>query len=109
MGILVVLLILFLLVAFGIGMTTGLISLLVMLLVAALVGWLADLIVPGNLPWGWLGAILAGLVGAWIGTALVGDFGPVLAGIPILPALLGAIIIAFVFDLLAKATMGRRA
>ena len=30
--------------------------------VAGLVGWLADLAVPGQLPYGWLGAVVAGLV-----------------------------------------------
>jgi uncharacterized membrane protein YeaQ/YmgE (transglycosylase-associated protein family) len=109
MGVLLVLLLLFLLVAFGIGITTGLFSLLIMLIVAGIVGWLADLIVPGRLPWGWLGAILAGLVGAWLGTLLLGNFGPDLAGIPILPALIGAIVIAFIADLVAKSTVGRRA
>jgi uncharacterized membrane protein YeaQ/YmgE (transglycosylase-associated protein family) len=79
---------------------------IITLVVAGLVGWLADLIVPGNLPWGWLGAILAGLVGSWIGVALFGDFGPSLAGIPILPALLGAIILALLIRLIAYA--GRR-
>jgi uncharacterized membrane protein YeaQ/YmgE (transglycosylase-associated protein family) len=108
MPILIVLLILFLIIAALIGFTAGLIPLLIMLLVAGIVGWLADLIVPGKLPFGWLGAILAGLVGAWIGTALLGDLGPVLAGIPIIPALVGAIILAFVIELIAKSVGGGR-
>ena len=54
---------------------------LLLLIVAAIIGWLADLTVPGRLPYGWIGAIIAGLVGAWIGTALLGSFGPVVAGL----------------------------
>ena len=81
--VLVLLLVLLVLLAFGIGITAGLVSLVVMLVVAGIVGWLADLIVPGTIPFGWLGAILAGLVGAWLGTALIGNVGPSLAGIPI--------------------------
>ncbi|MBI2953852.1 MAG: GlsB/YeaQ/YmgE family stress response membrane protein [Chloroflexi bacterium] len=80
---------------------------LLTLLVAGLVGWLADMIVPGEIPWGWLGAIIAGLVGTWIGTALFGDFGPSLAGIAIIPAIIGAIILAVVIALLSRAFAGR--
>ncbi|MHB1414794.1 MAG: GlsB/YeaQ/YmgE family stress response membrane protein [Chloroflexota bacterium] len=108
MGVLVGLLLLLVLVAVLIGITTSLIGLLVMLAVAGVIGWLADLIVPGRLPYGWLGAIVAGLVGAWIGTALIGDFGPALAGIELIPALVGAVVIAVAAELIGKATTGKR-
>ena len=98
LGIILVVVAIILLFALGFN----LIGWLVTLLVAGFVGWLADLIVPGRLPWGWLGAILAGLVGSWLGVAILGDFGPSLAGIPLLPALLGAIVLAFVVELAAK-------
>ncbi len=108
MPILIFLLILLVLLILGIGLTINFLGMLVMLIVAGIVGWLADLIVPGELPYGWLGAIVAGLVGAWLGTALIGPVGPDLAGIPLLPALLGAIIVAFLVDLVAKAMTRRR-
>ena len=51
-------------------------------------------------PWlelvGWLGAIVAGIVGSWIGGLLMGGFGPDIAGIAIIPALIGAIILALI-------------
>ena len=75
---------------------------ILMLVVAGLVGWLADEIVPGRLPYGWLGAILAGLVGSWLGVALLGRIGPDLAGIPIISAVIGAIILAFIVNLVTK-------
>ncbi len=106
--VLIALLVLLVLLILGIGFTMNFLALIVMLIVAGIVGWLADLIVPGELPYGWLGAIVAGLVGAWLGTALIGQVGPTLAGIPLLPALLGAIIIAFLVNLVAKAMAGRR-
>ncbi|MGQ9676961.1 MAG: GlsB/YeaQ/YmgE family stress response membrane protein [Chloroflexota bacterium] len=81
---------------------------IVTLIIAGLVGWLADLIVPGRLPYGWIGAIAAGLLGAWLGTALLGAFGPSIAGIAIIPAIIGAIILAFLFDLIFK-SYSRRA
>ncbi|MCL4466481.1 MAG: GlsB/YeaQ/YmgE family stress response membrane protein [Chloroflexi bacterium] len=97
-----------LLVAIFIGLVSGLIGLLVMLLVAGFVGWLADLLVPGQLPYGWLGAIVAGLLGAVIGTLLIGHVGPTVAGIPFVPALLGAVIVAFAANLLLRNTTRRR-
>jgi uncharacterized membrane protein YeaQ/YmgE (transglycosylase-associated protein family) len=78
------------------------IHLVLMLFVAGLVGWVADAIVPGRMPYGWLGAIVAGLVGSWIGTLILGHFGPSLFGVPILPALLGAVILAFAVELIGK-------
>lgn len=96
MGMAGVLIILLLVLAIGIWLTFHLVGLIVMLFVAGIIGWIADQIVPGNLPYGWLGAIVAGLVGSWIGGLILGGFGPSLAGIAIIPALLGALLLAFI-------------
>lgn len=108
MGVAGILIILLLLLAVGIWLTFHLVGLVVMLFVAGIVGWIADQIVPGKLPYGWLGAIVAGLVGSWVGGLILGGFGPKLAGITIIPALLGAIILAFVASAVTKATSGRK-
>src|SRR5581483_11182601 len=94
--------------------TTHLVALLLTLLVAGFIGWLADVIVPGRLPYGWLGAIVAGIAGSWIGSLLfralgLGDGGFSLFGVPLIPALVGAIILAFVVELLGKQRGGSRA
>ncbi|HZR99153.1 MAG TPA: GlsB/YeaQ/YmgE family stress response membrane protein [Chloroflexota bacterium] len=94
--------------------TTHLVALLLTLLVAGFIGWLADVIVPGRLPYGWLGAIVAGIAGSWIGSLLfralgLGDGGFSLFGVPLIPALVGAIILAFVVELLGKQLGGSRA
>src|SRR5919197_3479093 len=80
----------------------GLIGLLLHLFMAGLVGALADAIVPGRLPWGWLGAILAGLAASWLGVLLIGHRGPILFGVPIIPGFVGALILAFVLSAVAK-------
>lgn len=72
------------------------IGIVVMLISAALIGWIADLVVPGRLPMGLLGAIVAGLVGAWIGGMLLGGWGPQLGGLYLIPGIIGAIIFSFV-------------
>jgi uncharacterized membrane protein YeaQ/YmgE (transglycosylase-associated protein family) len=72
-------------------------------LVAALVGFVAEFIVGWRLPFGIIGAIIAALVGIWIVNNLViliipGD--PVLFGIPLFKALIGAILFTALWYLL---------
>ncbi|MBS2035040.1 GlsB/YeaQ/YmgE family stress response membrane protein [bacterium] len=76
---------------------------LLMLLVAALVGFAADSLVPGRqIEHGWLGAMGAGLVGSWLGTLMLGRIGPVLMGVPLLPALVGALVLVLVVSVVRK-------
>lgn len=86
----------------AIWVTSGLIRLGLMLLVAGFVGWLAGQIVSGKRSYGWLGATLAGLVGSWLGHALLGPVGPALFGVRLVPAFLGALILAFLAQVLAR-------
>jgi uncharacterized membrane protein YeaQ/YmgE (transglycosylase-associated protein family) len=83
-----------------INVTTGLI---VYLVVAAIVGLIAEAIVGWRLPFGFIGAIIAALVGIWLLTNVIqlninGD--PVIYGVPIIKALLGAIILVALWHLL---------
>jgi uncharacterized membrane protein YeaQ/YmgE (transglycosylase-associated protein family) len=85
----------------------GLFGLLLTVLVAGLVGWAADAVVPGKLPGGWVGAVLAGLVGGFIGRLLfhavgIKDFGLGVAGIEIIPAFVGAVIVVVAAELLTS-------
>src|SRR4030088_822800 len=81
----------------AVGFTIGL---LFTLLMAGLVGWAADMVVPGQLPGGWFGAGLSGLIGGVIGTWLfhalgIRDPGFALFGVNLIPAFVGAVLIAF--------------
>ena len=80
----------------------SIVHLVLMLVMAGIVGWLADLVVPGKLPWGWLGAIFAGLLGGWLGTLILGPLGPELFGVRLLPAFLGALALSFLAELVSK-------
>lgn len=81
----------------------NLMGLLLMLLVAALVGFTADAMIPGRqIEHGWLGATGAGLIGSWLGTLMVGHFGPVLMGVPLFPALLGAVVVVLIVSTVRK-------
>src|ERR1700681_4826366 len=87
----------------AVGFTIGL---LFTLIVAGLVGWAADLVVPGRLPGGWFGAVLSGLIGGFIGTALfravcIHDPCFTLFGVDLIPAFVGAVVIAVAAQLLS--------
>jgi len=108
MGCLLVLILLVLVLGAGsvlaIGFTVGLLLTLIM---AGLVGWAADLVVPGRLPGGWFGAVLSGLIGGFIGTWLfrvigVHDPGFSLFGIDLIPAFVGAVVIAIAAQMLSS-------
>jgi uncharacterized membrane protein YeaQ/YmgE (transglycosylase-associated protein family) len=45
-----------------------LLGFIILLVVAAIAGACGEMIAGGKVPGGWIGSILAGLVGAWIGS-----------------------------------------
>ena len=69
-------------------------------IVGGIIGWLAGLILGKDIPGGVFGNIIAGIVGAWIGVAVVGSWGPVIWGVFIIPALIGALVLVFVLSLI---------
>jgi uncharacterized membrane protein YeaQ/YmgE (transglycosylase-associated protein family) len=74
-------------------------DILILLIVAAIAGACGELIAGGKVPGGWIGSIIAGLVGAWIGGLLV-HFGPVIGHIQIIPAIIGAALFVLILRLL---------
>jgi uncharacterized membrane protein YeaQ/YmgE (transglycosylase-associated protein family) len=70
------------------------------IVIAGMVGALADKVVPGELPFGIPGAILAGWLGFVLGHKILGDFGPSIAGVYLVPAFLGAVAVAFAAEIL---------
>jgi uncharacterized membrane protein YeaQ/YmgE (transglycosylase-associated protein family) len=78
-------------------------SQLMYLLVAAIVGFVAEFMVGWRLPFGVIGAIIAALVGIWIvtnGVILIIPGDPVLFGMPLFKALIGAIMFTALWYLL---------
>lgn len=71
---------------------------------AAVCAIILDAVVPGVVPpafhkgliLGIVGSILA-IVGDWLGTILVGDVGPQLAGVSLVPTLVGSALLLFGF------------
>ena len=103
MGCLLLLILLVLVLGAGMWITVGLLGLLITLFVAGLIGWAADAVVPGRLPYGWLGAVLTGIIGGWLGNLLFVELhlglGPQFAGIHLIPAFVGAVLIAVLAQL----------
>jgi uncharacterized membrane protein YeaQ/YmgE (transglycosylase-associated protein family) len=81
------------------------IGLLISIVMAIIIGYVADLFVKNRMPGGIIGCMVAGFVGAWLGKYIFGSFGPVIAGFAIIPAIIGAVIVIFLFGLISR---GRR-
>lgn len=80
----------------------SLLALALHLFVAGVVGALAQAVFPGRLPGGWLGAVAAGILGSWLGTRLLGNVGPQLFGVTLIPAFLGALILVGLVSVLTR-------
>ncbi len=86
-------------------------NVIIYLLVAAIVGIVAESIVGWRLPFGIVGAIIAAIVGAWLLTQVivltgVGDIN--IYGVPIIRALIGAIILVAIWHLITFRAWRRR-
>ena len=66
------------------------------LIVGALIGLIAGAITHKGSSMGWIANILAGLVGSFVGQALLGTWGPSLAGMALIPSIIGAVIVVAV-------------
>ncbi|MCA9724240.1 MAG: GlsB/YeaQ/YmgE family stress response membrane protein [Kurthia sp.] len=74
------------------------------IIIGGILGWLAGLIVKRDVPGGILGNILAGIVGAWLGSVLLGDWGWQVSKFYVFPALIGSIILIFIVSFIMRAT-----
>ena len=77
----------------------GILSFILFLFVAAACAYLAERLVPGSIPGGFLTSAIVGIIGAWIGGCLVGSIGPSLAGVSLLPCILGSALLVFLLSL----------
>lgn len=78
-----------------------------MLIVGGIIGWLAGLITGRDVPGGIIGNIIAGLIGSWLGGLVFGDWGPIVGGFAIIPAIIGSIILVLVVSFILR-KMGQK-
>ncbi len=73
------------------------------LFIGGFIGWIAGLLIPDDVHNGMIGNILAGLVGAWFGTEILGNIGPETGGFYVFPAFTGGLFLTlFVSFILIK-------
>lgn len=78
-------------------------SILAFIVFLGLCAWVADLLLPGRMPGGFLAAAAVGVIGGWIGGNFVGTIGPVVAGVALLPTIMGSTIMVLAWNLLGTA------
>ncbi|MDQ2905964.1 MAG: GlsB/YeaQ/YmgE family stress response membrane protein [Ktedonobacteraceae bacterium] len=81
------------------------------LIIAAVVGLIAEYIVGSRIPFGFVGAILLAIVGIWLMTQVIVITGIpdiYLWGVPIIRALIGAIILVAIWHLITYGFRRRR-
>ncbi len=69
------------------------------LLIGAVIGAVAGALTSKGTPTGWIGNIIAGLVGSWLGEALLGSWGPSLAGMALVPSIIGAVVLVIIVSM----------
>ncbi|AJI24517.1 GlsB/YeaQ/YmgE family stress response membrane protein [Priestia megaterium] len=78
-----------------------------MLIVGGIIGWIASLITGRDVPGGIIGNIIAGFIGAWLGGLILGNWGPVVGGFAIIPAIIGSIILVLIVSFIMR-KMGQK-
>lgn len=66
------------------------------LIVGAIIGAIAGAITKKGDSMGWVANIIAGLVGSMIGQSILGHWGPSVAGMALIPSIIGAVILVAV-------------
>lgn len=74
-------------------------SLLWTLIIGGLIGSIAGSITKKGST-GWIANIASGIIGSWVGHTLLGSWGPSLAGMALIPSILGAVIVVAVVSFL---------
>lgn len=77
------------------------------LIIGAVIGIIAGALTSRDMPAGWVGNIIGGLVGSWLGEKLLGSWGPHIAGMAIIPSIIGAVIVVVVVSFLFSMNKNR--
>ncbi|MGT2934718.1 GlsB/YeaQ/YmgE family stress response membrane protein [Streptococcus castoreus] len=74
------------------------------LLVGALIGVIAGVLTKKGGSMGWVANIAAGLIGSYVGQALLGSWGISLAGMALIPSIIGAVIVVVMTSFVLRKT-----
>lgn len=67
------------------------------LVIGSVLGMIAGAILGKDVPGGCTGNIVVGALGSWLGELILGEFGPVVIDVYLIPALLGAILCLVIY------------
>ncbi|GAC1403900.1 MAG: hypothetical protein NVS4B12_19040 [Ktedonobacteraceae bacterium] len=88
------------------------VDLILYLIIAAIVGYLAERIVRSSVPFGFIGSIIVALVGIWLMTRvlIINGIGDIyIFNVPIVRALIGAILLVLIWRAITYRRVTRRA
>lgn len=74
------------------------------LIVGAVIGAIAGAITSRGAAMGWISNIIAGLIGSCLGESLLGSWGPSLAGMALIPSIIGAIVLVLIVSWITSRT-----
>ncbi len=86
----------------------SILSFILFLIVAAACAYLAERLVPNSMPGGFFISAITGIIGAWIGGSMIGHFGPDLAGVSLLPCIIGSALFVFLFSIISGGIRRKR-
>lgn len=76
------------------------------LIIGGVIGAVAGALTSRNLPMGWIGNIIAGFLGSWLGGQFLPEMGPEVAGFALIPSIIGAVVLvvltSFIFSNMNK-------
>lgn len=76
-------------------------SFIITAIIVVIIAAVAEKLSPFSMPGSWAGLIIAGFLGEWIGAVIFGPWGPMVWGVSLIPALVGAFIVIFIVGLFA--------
>lgn len=83
------------------GVVGGVLGLLIAGVIGLAIGAIAKLLMPGKDPGGWFVTMLLGIVGSWVGALIANALG-ISGGAGLIAAVLGAMLILFVYRLVKR-------
>lgn len=79
----------------------GVIGILIVAVIGLVIGAIAKLLMPGNDPGGWFVTMLLGIAGSWVGAFIASALG-ISGGVGFVGAVLGAMLLLFIYRLLKR-------
>ncbi len=78
------------------------IGFLLFVMAASFCAWIAERFVPKRIPGGFFTACMTGILGAWMGSNLLGKFGPAVGEVSLLPTVIGSVVFVSLLTILSE-------